>query len=276
MGKKQLTTCSHDVKFTGSDTGFSIDFTAAECGGDLSFKDKDCAVGIKSATHSGGDEDWRAYLNPPGFKWWIRGTASGSGTAAANYLCPSGGSDLAENWKIVHCKSTVAVAGGNSKSHTFTFAECGSEYIRHIEKCVVVARERSQSGSDEDWLVKPGKYGLTSTWWCSSCTANINLAVDYICPRSAYTDDVSNWKAFSCAAVVPESSMSGGSHSHTFTAAECGGAVPTGFCMSSVRGGTHNGGDEDWAAHSSPARATWWCSGCAGSATIYADFLCYD
>lgn len=181
LEKKQLTTCSWSVTHKGSNKGFTHKFTASQCGGSLAFQNKDCAVGIKSASHNGGDEDWRAMLKPPSMTWWIRGNGAAGGTAAANYLCPSANSDFDQNWKIVHCKSTQKKGGSNSKSHTFTMAECGGEYVREIERCAVVSRERSQGGSDEDWMVKPGKYALTSTWWCSSCSGGINLAVDCAC-----------------------------------------------------------------------------------------------
>ena len=187
LEKKQLTTCSWGVTYKkSSGSGYSYTYTAKDCGGSLAFQNKDCAVGIKSASHCGGDEDWRAYLKPPKMTWYVRGNSCAGGTAAVNYLCPSYKSDLSENWRIIHCKSTIKTSSGASKKHTFTMAECGNEYIRDITKCAVIARERSQSGSDEDWMIHPGKSALTSTWWCSGCTANINLAVDCKCLFSMY------------------------------------------------------------------------------------------
>merc|ERR1711939_158919 len=270
--------CSWKVTYKKSSaSGYSYTYTAKDCGGSLAFQNKNCAVGIKSASHCGGDEDWQAHLKPPKMTWYVRGNSCAGGTAAVNYLCPSYKSDLSKNWRIIHCKSTVKTSSGASKKHTFTMAECGNEYIRDITKCAVIARERSQSGSDEDWMIHPGKNALTSTWWCSGCTANINLAVDYICPRHSYTNAVSRWRAYSCGAHRPASTINGNSHTHKFTAAQCGGKLPSGFCVASLRGGSHSGADEDYQAHANPARVTWWCSGCSkSSANIYADFLCYE
>ena len=95
-----------------------------------------------------------------------------------------------------------------------------------------------------------------------------------ICPRHSYTKTVSRWRAYSCGTTRLAGSFNGNSHSHTFTADECGGQLPSGFCIASLRGGSHSGADEDYAAHANPAKVTWYCANCGKNhATVYADYL---
>jgi len=272
----QLFHCSYTPTSRGAGAKTRT-FTASDCGGTLSFgTKKNCAVGIKGASQSGGDEDFRAFNNPPKMTWWMRGSAGSGGNIAADYLCPASGSDFDKNWKIYHCKSTVKKSG-SSHSHTFTLSECGGEFPRPIHECHVASRERSQSGSDEDWGIGWSD-PLTSTWWCSSCTASVNIAVDYICPRHGNTYQVSRWKGWRCK--YSKTNNSGKSHSHKFSASECGGTLPTGKCFTTLRHGAQSGADEDWVAKR-PGEAggpgvTWWCSSCTATANIRVDFFCYN
>merc|ERR1719474_2459797 len=128
---------------------------------------------------------------------------------------------------------------------------------------------REQTGRDEDWDVGSGVKGLTITWWCPSCSRNLNIAVDYICPKVTKPN---GWKLHQCSVVIAKPEQSG-TNFYSWKDTDCGvNGKPAGTCFSGWRGLDHSGRDKDYVMNGPEYRegpsVSWSIANGKGQATL--------
>jgi hypothetical protein len=210
--------------------------------------------------------------------------AGGSSFVGANYVCPATGQSLPGFTSCTKTSGFTSSSGVNTV--TFTDADCsyglptGSDCIATFQKSAY-GDSNGAGAQDEDWRA----YGPLDSGGASFSfrtseaeTGDLNVKVNYMCGSldSGYTKK-------HCS----HSQTSGTSRgSYTFSASDCGGALPDSTCVpffrrtasddcNFVNTGTADYSDEDWNIHpteSYPYKVSWWPS-CA-SLDIAVDYVC--
>jgi hypothetical protein len=225
-----------------------------------------CFAGLRSASVSGRDRDYRILgngevagagadqLTGPGMVFTNR-EGSGGIEVSAQFACP-----VAEGWgrsgfsrhRCTFQGTSSSSAGDLVRFRQFSAADCGGSLPPTNVDCVVALRTTQECGNNLNYVaLAPGQsytYNNLSLTGPAVAWRNMNycpgalVEVEYLC-RLPSTVLENSHRIVHCATTnFPNGA---GSVSRAWTAADCGGQLPTGNCLAVQRAVSTPSGSED-------------------------------
>eukprot|EP00050_Salpingoeca_kvevrii_P004540 m.255132 g.255132 ORF g.255132 m.255132 type:complete len:533 (+) comp11010_c0_seq8:438-2036(+) len=215
----------------------------------------------------------------PGMSWLQHTAAESRISPVATYMCykPVNILPTQQVASVHRCSvpSSHPVTNG-SNSYTFVSGDCTNGLPEG--DCDGMMTKQVQCGTDEDFAVFSPSGGSTARveWFTGSACGQATVQVVYMCYSEAQKAALPYTRHI-CSA-NPNLQLNGG-HTYRYTAADCGGELPTGNCYGFLHKARQCNSDEDWTVlepNEGGAGVSWWTNNACSVAQLSTIYHCWN